>query len=35
MTLSKAIGYLALASIAIGILVNIPDIKRYIHISTM
>jgi hypothetical protein len=28
-------GYLALAAVAIGILVNFKDIKRYIRISTM
>ncbi len=31
----KALGYLALAVAAIGILVNLKDIKRYIRISTM
>ena len=28
-------GYFALAAVAIGILVNLKDIKRYIRISTM
>jgi hypothetical protein len=29
------VGYVALAAVAVGIIVNIPDIKRYIRISTM
>ena len=31
----KALGYFVLAVAAIGILVNLKDIKRYIRISTM
>jgi hypothetical protein len=31
----KSWGYFALAIAAIGILVNLKDIKRYIRISTM
>jgi hypothetical protein len=31
----KAWGYVALALVGIGILVNLKDIKRYIRISTM
>jgi uncharacterized protein DUF6893 len=35
MTISKALCYLVLAGVAIGIAVSFPDIKRYIQISTM
>jgi hypothetical protein len=35
MTLSKVIGYAALATIAAGILINLPDIRRYIRMTTM
>jgi hypothetical protein len=31
----KALGYFVLAAAAIGILVNMKDIRRYIRISTM
>jgi hypothetical protein len=29
------VGYLTLAAVVVGIVVNMPDIKRYIRISTM
>ncbi len=35
MELSKVIGYLALATLVAGVIVSLPDIKRYIKISTM
>ena len=35
MTISKTLCYLVLAGVAFGIAVNLPDIKRYIQISTM
>jgi hypothetical protein len=35
MKLSKLVGYLLLGGVIMGIAVNIPDIKRYIQISTM
>jgi uncharacterized protein DUF6893 len=31
----EIVGYVALAALAIGIVVNIRDIKRYIRIKTM
>jgi hypothetical protein len=34
-TLLKAVGGVALAALAFGLLVSLPDIKRYIKISTM
>ncbi len=33
--MKKAIGYLALAAVVSGILLNFKDIQRYIRISTM
>jgi len=35
MKLTKALGYLTLATIVAGILYNLNDIRRYIRISTM
>jgi hypothetical protein len=35
MRMSKMLGALAVALVVAGILVNLPDIKRYIKISTM
>jgi hypothetical protein len=35
MQLSKFFGVLILATVVAGVLVNLPDIKRYIKISTM
>jgi hypothetical protein len=35
MRMSKMLGVLAVALVVTGILVNLPDIKRYIKISTM
>ena len=35
MQLSKILGILFLATVAAGIVVSLPDIKRYIRISTM
>jgi hypothetical protein len=29
------VGYVALAAIVVGVVVSLPDIKRYIRISTM
>jgi len=31
----EIVGYVVLAALAIGILINIRDIKRYIHIKIM
>jgi len=35
MRLSKALGFLVLAGVVAGIIMNLPDIKRYIQITTM
>ena len=35
MQLSRILGILILATVAAGVIVNLPDIKRYIRISTM
>jgi hypothetical protein len=35
MKVSKVLGYCLLAMVAAGVLANLPDIKRYIRISTM
>ena len=35
MKFSTIIGYFALAAIAAGIVMNLPDLKRYVRISTM
>jgi hypothetical protein len=35
MKLSKVLGMLILASVVAGFMVSLPDIKRYIKISTM
>jgi hypothetical protein len=35
MSLTRALGYLALAAVAVGVIANINDIRRYIRISTM
>ena len=35
MRLSKILGMLILATVVAGVIVNLPDIKRYIRISTM
>jgi hypothetical protein len=35
MEMSKFLGYLALAAVVAGVIVSLPDIKRYIRISTM
>lgn len=35
MKLSNVFGYVLLAAFAAGVLLNLPDIKRYIKISTM
>jgi hypothetical protein len=35
MSLSKVLSVLAVAVVVTGILVSLPDIKRYIRISTM
>jgi len=32
---SKTIGYISLGLIALGVLANIPDIKRYIRMTMM
>jgi hypothetical protein len=29
------VGYITLAAVVIGVVANLPDIKRYIRISTM
>ena len=34
-TFWKVIGSVALAALAVGVIYNIPDIKRYIKITTM
>jgi hypothetical protein len=33
--MKKTIGYLALAALVAGVLINLKDIQRYIRISTM
>jgi hypothetical protein len=35
MKVAKTLGYLTLATIVAGILVNFNDIRRYVRISTM
>lgn len=35
MQLSKVLGMLILATVVAGVIVSLPDIKRYIRISTM
>ncbi len=35
MKLSSVLGYLAVAAVAAVVIVSLPDIKRYIKISTM
>ena len=35
MRASSVFGYLLLAAFAAGVLLNLPDVKRYIKISTM
>ncbi len=35
MKIAKALGYLTLATVVVGILANLSDIRRYIRISTM
>jgi hypothetical protein len=35
MKLSSVFQYLAIAAVAVAVLVNLPDIKRYIKISAM
>jgi hypothetical protein len=35
MSVSKVLGYFALAVVAAGIVMNLPDIRRYIRISMM
>jgi hypothetical protein len=35
MSMSKVLGFLAVAVVVAGIVVSLPDIKRYIRISTM
>lgn len=35
MSVSKVLGVLAVAVVVAGIIANLPDIKRYIRISTM
>jgi len=35
MTIAKGIGYLALAALTAGILLNLDDIRRYVRISRM
>lgn len=35
MKLSNVVGYLLLAAVAAAVIANLPDIKRYIKISTM
>lgn len=32
---SKTVGYIALGLIALGVLANIPDIKRYVRMTMM
>lgn len=32
---SKTVGYIAIGLIALGVLANIPDIKRYIRMTMM
>jgi len=35
MKIAKVLGVLVLATVVAGVIVNLPDIKRYIRISTM
>ncbi len=35
MKLSQVLGYLMVAAVAAAVVVSLPDIKRYIKISTM
>ena len=35
MKVSKLMGVLFIASVVVGIIVSLPDIRRYIRISTM
>jgi len=35
MNFNKVIGMLAVTAAVLGILINLPDIRRYIRISTM
>jgi hypothetical protein len=35
MQLSKVLGALIVATVVVGVIVSLPDIKRYIRISTM
>jgi hypothetical protein len=35
MRLSKVLGMLIVATVVAGVIVSLPDIKRYIRISTM
>jgi hypothetical protein len=35
MKVSKVLGFCLLAAVAAGVLINLPDIRRYIRISTM
>ena len=33
--LTQVVRYLTLASIAVGVLISLPDVRRYVKISTM
>jgi hypothetical protein len=35
MSLSRVLGVLAIAIVVAGVIVNLPDIRRYVRISTM
>jgi hypothetical protein len=35
MKFSNVVGYVLIVAVAAGVLLNLPDIKRYIKISTM
>lgn len=35
MSLSRVLGVLAIAIVVAGVVVNLPDIRRYLRISTM
>ncbi len=35
MEVMEVVGYIALAAIVIGIILNFKDIRRYVHISRM
>ncbi|MGI9070924.1 MAG: DUF6893 family small protein [Bryobacteraceae bacterium] len=35
MKLSQVVGYLVITAVAAAVIVSLPDIKRYIKISTM